>query len=306
MEPNNQAREIQSQTANEICSIGQLLKETREERRLTIAEASAETRIRQIYLKAIEEGNLECLPGEIYKIGFIKSYASFLELNTTEILRRLNLHHEKEIPYAGTTDDKYAVPVEHQRQPNKKTLYLSLIGISGFIALSYVSQYSDSLKASFTRDNLSENLTDAETKSALQMPEQLSLAAEDTASTAARLEQEMAPNSPAIGSKDTGSTAESTVSTTEGVIPSGTGIRLAAIKDSWVQVYNSSKKTVYAGIMHAGDTYDVPDGQVYTLNTGNAGGVKIILDGQETRPLGADGQVLRSINLTASDLQRFY
>ncbi len=61
--------------------IGLRMKERREELGLSIDDAVKETKIRSKYLKAIENGHFDIIPGEVYAKGFIKSYAKFLGLD---------------------------------------------------------------------------------------------------------------------------------------------------------------------------------------------------------------------------------
>ena len=51
----------------------------------TVAEA---LRIRYVYLEAIEQGRYDALPGPTYALGFIKTYAEYLNLDEDEIVQR--------------------------------------------------------------------------------------------------------------------------------------------------------------------------------------------------------------------------
>ena len=68
--------------------IGTLLREAREQRGIDIEGVARALRIRHPYLVAIEEGRYKDLPGAPYASGFVRSYAEFLGLDATEILRR--------------------------------------------------------------------------------------------------------------------------------------------------------------------------------------------------------------------------
>lgn len=61
-------------------TIGDILKKKREESGKTIEYISDYLRIKSQYLKALEENNFNTLPGQAYVIGFIKSYATFLNI----------------------------------------------------------------------------------------------------------------------------------------------------------------------------------------------------------------------------------
>lgn len=55
--------------------IGQQLKDARERRGLSLQDVEQKTKIGTRYLQAIEEGQFDLIPGEVYLKGFIRSYA---------------------------------------------------------------------------------------------------------------------------------------------------------------------------------------------------------------------------------------
>lgn len=59
----------------ELCS---RLRGLREERAISLEEASARTRIRVPLLEALEEGRIDALPGLVYARGFLRTYLNFL------------------------------------------------------------------------------------------------------------------------------------------------------------------------------------------------------------------------------------
>lgn len=62
-------------------TMGDKLRLAREEEGLTLKEVEKATQIRSDYLKHLENGQYERLPGEIYTRNFITTYAKFLRLN---------------------------------------------------------------------------------------------------------------------------------------------------------------------------------------------------------------------------------
>lgn len=50
--------------------VGEILRREREKQGLSIADVAGETSIRDVYLEAIEKGDYDALPGDVYaKIG---------------------------------------------------------------------------------------------------------------------------------------------------------------------------------------------------------------------------------------------
>ena len=67
-----------------------MLREVRERRGLSLADAERETKIRQKYLAALEDDNLAALPGPLYVRGFLRNYALFLGVDADETLEMYN------------------------------------------------------------------------------------------------------------------------------------------------------------------------------------------------------------------------
>lgn len=71
----------------EQTSLGELLRQKREEKNLSIKEAENATSIRGTYLQSIEEGHLDKLISPVYAQGFIRQYASYLGLDGESLIR---------------------------------------------------------------------------------------------------------------------------------------------------------------------------------------------------------------------------
>lgn len=68
--------------------LGDLLRKTREEKKLSLEDVEQGTNIRKLYIKSIEDGDYEKLPGEVFLKGFIKTYGKFLGLNSIELIEQ--------------------------------------------------------------------------------------------------------------------------------------------------------------------------------------------------------------------------
>ena len=69
-------------------SIGELLKRSRETRRMSLSEVSRVTRIPLATLESIESDRYDELPGEVFVRGFLKSYAKAVGVVPDEVLAR--------------------------------------------------------------------------------------------------------------------------------------------------------------------------------------------------------------------------
>ncbi|RMF72029.1 MAG: DUF2914 domain-containing protein [Acidobacteria bacterium] len=80
-----------------MATVGETLKACRERRGLGLERVASETRIRREFLEALEEGRLEDLPGSTYVRGFIRTYASLLDLDPAPLLEQYAREEEQAI-----------------------------------------------------------------------------------------------------------------------------------------------------------------------------------------------------------------
>jgi cytoskeleton protein RodZ len=73
---------------------------------------------------------------------------------------------------------------------------------------------------------------------------------------------------------------------------------ITATQDAWIQVQDSTGNILFSKVLHAGDTWPVPQEAGLTMTTGNAGGTEIVTDGTAGAPLGAVGVVMHNYALT--------
>jgi len=67
-------------------TLGEKLRQAREEKGFTISEVAEQTRISSLYLQSIENDDYNTLPGGIFNKGFVKSFAKFVGINEQEAL----------------------------------------------------------------------------------------------------------------------------------------------------------------------------------------------------------------------------
>ncbi len=73
-------------TISEREALGEKLAKKRNSLHLDIKDVEKQTKIPARHVKNIEEGNFSKLPPDVYTRGFVRTYASFLGLNTKKIL----------------------------------------------------------------------------------------------------------------------------------------------------------------------------------------------------------------------------
>ncbi|HYE48498.1 MAG TPA: RodZ domain-containing protein [Azospirillaceae bacterium] len=72
---------------------------------------------------------------------------------------------------------------------------------------------------------------------------------------------------------------------------------IRATEDSWVEVRDGRGTNWALRTLRPGDSFRAPMVEGLTLNTGNAGGIVISIDGRDLPPLGGRGQVVKNVSL---------
>lgn len=112
--------------------IGDLLKETREKKNLTIEEVSSETYITTKYLIYIEQGKFDKFPAETYLIGFLRKYSGFLGFVPEDIIAM----------YYGARDDLEKDKTEKNKDKsnsiNIRTVKVVLITLAGVLVIALI------------------------------------------------------------------------------------------------------------------------------------------------------------------------
>ncbi len=105
-----------------------------------------------------------------------------------------------------------------------------------------------------------------------------------------------APAAPAVAEPDQSATAA-----VAGPLPAAR-IVVRADHDSWVEIRDAVDAVILQRVLRQGESFNVPDEPGLVMNTGNAGGVVIELDGRPVRSLGSLGVVKRGIKLDPGKL----
>ncbi len=112
--------------------IGKIIKEKREEAGFTIEHISNVLKINPTYLEAIEKGEIDKFPAEIFLKGFLKNYARFLKVDLSE-LNITNGEEEKKHEKLNSQ-----IPDKRKQKYNIHTGYLFLGGVLLLIFISWI------------------------------------------------------------------------------------------------------------------------------------------------------------------------
>ncbi|BBE35707.1 helix-turn-helix domain-containing protein [Sphingosinicella microcystinivorans] len=261
--------------------IGEVLRARRLELGRELADIAHQTRVPVRHLTAIEEGKHDTLPALPYTIGFVKSYARILGLDpdtTAEQFRRETTKPDRVVP---TMDHE---PIEDVRVPTRGAALLGIVLLGVVVlavaawGLGWFSGDETPVVAEAPAGSDDGATVAVDTPPAAPQPAAADVPATDAAATAA------AAPAPAV--------------------PTGGAIVVTAREDAWVKIYEASTgRSVFQGVMAAGDRYEVPvDRQDLLLWTGRAGALDLTVGGTAIPPLGAATQTVRDVPLTAAGL----
>lgn len=123
--------------------LGKQLRSVRRTAKLSLDQVAAATKIRKKFIKALEDGNYDEFPGEVYLRGFLENYAKFLGFPSDEVLTQ----YKRERGITAPTKPKLQVPrrelPEQRITITPRTLGLAAGALSLLVAVGYlVSQVS--------------------------------------------------------------------------------------------------------------------------------------------------------------------
>ena len=75
-------------------SYGAILRQAREDKKITVEKVERDTTITKNYIEALEAEDSAAFPGEPYLVGFLRNYANYLGLDSAEVIK---LYHAKEL-----------------------------------------------------------------------------------------------------------------------------------------------------------------------------------------------------------------
>jgi cytoskeleton protein RodZ len=124
----------------ETLTLGEKMKKIRGERRLSINEISRSTRIQGKYLEYLENGEYEKLPADVYVKGFLKTYAVYVGVNESSLIKLYEREHGIQKNIKKIDDqDKMIEPVKLSKLViTPKIIIASLVVILVLLGFFYI------------------------------------------------------------------------------------------------------------------------------------------------------------------------
>lgn len=300
-------------------TLGEKLKKTRENSRLTYDDIEKVTKIRKKYIKAIEEGDYNSLPPDVYMRGFLKNYSKVLRIKESKVLEI----YEKE---RGAVDNIKQAKKTSRIKPLKspkiivtpRTFFIILTVLATLAVIGYIIfellifSASPKLIISSPSDNavIKKSFIDiiGKTDEGVEVfinGQKVNTGEEGDFKVNVSIGQK-GVNSIKIIARNikNGKTTEKTTNIIaeiseiavsspkpEEAIPNTLKLSLRINPGTaWVSLKKDGEN-VFEGIMLPGTTRDVEAANSITLTTGNAGSTEVVFNGKSLGKLGNEGEV---------------
>jgi len=297
-------REISGDSDTPLETVGQDLRAARLRRGDDLATVSKVLKIRKDHLEALEEDRLDALPGRTYAVGFIRSYADYLGLDTSQCVERF----KAEIAGRSDSDNTPQVTVidedDHRRLPQG----WKIIAAVGVLLMLYGLYYLIASAASMF------------SQPATPPPPTTQIAPKPVAAHVAPHPAAFPPPpaaSPPPASTDASATpgqpaAATPVATAPGAAPAAAPLPAGTVYGQQnrnarviLRVHVATRILVQGpdGLVYLnrtlnpGDTFMVPNRVGVTLTTTNASAVEVDLDGQSMGFAGHGSGVAEAVSL---------
>src|SRR5215216_5716463 len=268
--------------------IGRLLEHRRKERGLSLEEVEQATKIRKRYLTGLERENYAILPDAVYARGFLKTYANYLGLDGEAISRRLKsstrTRRERGINYDPRPESDFEKPlitpgglrgVQKRKVTTSAivTLLVAVLALAAVIgALYFVGRGVQVSKEG--------NLPSGDSP---PRQEQQNVAGREKAPEAG------SANEGAVGSKSGDEKPE----VAKQSAPPDTLRVLISVTElpSWILI-RTDGTTAYEQVAQPGFSKTFEAEQRLYIKSGNAGAVRVEINGQDAGALGGLGEIV--------------
>jgi cytoskeletal protein RodZ len=253
-------------------SVGQVLKQARIDARLSVDDVSTSTRVRVPIVQAIEDDDFSRCGGDVYARGHLRTLARAVGLDPDDVLARYEEEHggsETPMPTAAMFEAERIRP--EPRRPNwTAAMVAAIVAVVGFVGFTLFNGGDGGQEQPVAQSTHSAGHGDSEHKDRRH-------------------------------SKPADPKPEPSDSAVAGVPADKVTVRMVADSGkSWVSVKDHSGKQLFQGDLDKGDSKTFTDDERLDLVLGNAGAIKLWVNGKAVDRLGEDGNVER-VSYTKGD-----
>jgi transcriptional regulator with XRE-family HTH domain len=253
-------------------SIGSILRRQRERKKLKLEEISEELRIRPQHLEALENDQFQLLPGTLYQRSYLRTYAQYLDLDQSRILRMFDGYEKSQASVRKELNEPRSPEESAEERPRLSSQVQSVAGPAGYwfavlagLVLGILCLIYLAKPGTRKTDDIASRLSAATAETLAAEPEPV-----DTTSFAWRLDN-LLVNSPQML------------------------LRAETKGDSWVKVI-ADKKILFSGIIAAGMAVEFKANDYFSIHLGRNEGIDFFLNGMKMRTLEKEIHILDKEN----------
>jgi len=261
--------------------VGEILKKTRESKKITILDVSKELKISEQTLKNIENNYFQNDVDSVFVIGHLRSYCSFLDLNHNELIYQFKKEH--------FPDEKQNIEIEKPKFQYKllfsnKLLSFSLILLLfGTFYLLFIEVDKPSREYAIIPDLPENYISIFEKANMVNLVKNKNIKVNKDENFA-KLES----------SSNLSSAVASTTKIEDSKSPI---ITLKFLDDTWVQLRDENDEIIFSQLMNKNDEYSYDLYANYSITSGNAGHILVMINQKVRGKIGKKGQVVDSFVL---------
>lgn len=316
-----------SDTQIEQAEIGQLLRAAREASGASVDDVAAILRIRSDHLQALEDEDFERLPGSVYAIGFIRTYATHLDLNAAELIDRYKA--ATTLPHLEEAGYDPQVQIEATSNAVKIAVVLGAVFVVYLMWLIAGGAREDAPQvAQVVNQSETSTQSDQSDVAAPTPAARPSSPPKQNATPQKQAEQAPAPtqfqqSQQAQAEARAIAKATAAANDTQAVLPEADPlasdpvvevnaiaeikpaaerkIEIRANRRTWMRIENTEGKVLFSSIIRDDESFELEALSPYTLATRDAGALEYVVDGEAVGTVGRRGQILtaREINRDA-------
>jgi hypothetical protein len=271
-----------------IENLGAFLRQQREEKKVPLEEMAVRTRIAVRFIKAIEENQFDQLPNQVSAKGFLRSYARCLGLNEEVVLKGFSEAARPAEPPPTAEKQEEILSYIQMKRPDRIPFPLwAALSVLAVIVLLLVATRFMPKREEAPVAPLPEAISPPLEKiNPSDLPSILDVPAGGEASPSPAITPPPAVPAPKS------SALMPTPTPTQAPMPKPLVLLVEAVEPSWVQVNIDDVETKEA-LLKPSEKVKWEAKKKFTLTVGNAGGVRVNLDGQDLGPFGPSGKVVK-------------
>jgi cytoskeletal protein RodZ len=253
---------------------GRELAFARERLSLSLEELSRRTKIGMPYLVAIENDDVEKLPGHFYARGFLRAYAHEVHCDAEDIVRRFGIAAEEHARNMPPIDEAFHLPPAVELDDRRIARRIQLLALAILVSGGFYVASGHPIRLPLTLR---------------------STAAKNAASAPAAAASDSVPAAVAMSGQAAAPAAPPSTATLS--------IEVHSKEECWLAATADGERVIYR-TLNAGETARIDARHEIVLRVGDASALSYAINGEAAKPLGEAGEAV-TIRVTPNNYREY-